>query len=269
LSVVQNEEQWSGAVRRIKFTLRVPAVLALMIQLGSLAALLIFTYGISELTTFQVSIALAVLLQGALAAALSHWMGLAIWWVFIQFLFPGALIAMQWLNLPPSLFLLVFVFLLGLYWTTFRTQVPFFPSGPATWKVVENMLPQGRTFRFIDIGSGLGGLVMHLAERRPDSKFVGIEVAPLPWLVSFLRARVNHSASLFMRGDYGQLDFAEFDVVFAYLSPAAMSALWEKASVEMRPGALLLSYEFPISGVKPHVTSAPDDHGSVIYGWYI
>jgi hypothetical protein len=46
--------------------------------------------------------------------------------------------------------------------------------------------------------------------------------------------------------------------VFAYLSPAAMPALWRKAQREMRPGSLLVSYEFEIpaaSGVKTILTT--------------
>lgn len=212
---------------------------------------------------------LSVLLQGAFAAALSYWLGLAVWWLLIQFLFPGALIVMQSLQLPPSLFLAAFVFLLALYWTTFRTQVPFFPSGPATWDAVEHLLPQDRIIQFVDIGSGLGGLVIHLAQRRPDSTFMGIEVAPLPWLVSLLRSRVKRSRGRFIRGDYDKLNFAHYDVVFAYLSPAAMPALWNKAQAEMRSGTLLLSYEFSIPGVTSHINSAADVRGAVIYGWYM
>jgi predicted O-methyltransferase YrrM len=72
-----------------------------------------------------------------------------------------------------------------------------------------------------------------------------------------------------MRGDYGRLDFADYDVVFAYLSPAAMPALWSKARAEMRPGTLLLSYEFPIPGVQSHVTSSFDARGCAVYGWHM
>jgi len=71
-----------------------------------------------------------------------------------------------------------------------------------------------------------------------------------------------------MRGDYRALDFAQYDVVFAYLSPAAMPALREKAQAEMRPGTLLLSYEFGFAGMPPDVTLPVAPNGTVLYGWY-
>jgi SAM-dependent methyltransferase len=174
---------------------------------------------------------------------------------------------MHALQLPPPLFLGLFLMLLLLYWSSFRTQVPYYPSPQAVWQAVAGLLPPDRPLRGIDIGSGFGGLVLHLAALRPDSAFTGIELAPLPWLASALRARLQRSRAHFMRGDYLDLDFADFDVVFAYLSPAAMPALWEKAHSEMRRGTLLLSHEFAIPGQVPDIVLTPRGEGAVLYGW--
>jgi hypothetical protein len=80
---------------------------------------------------------------------------------------------------------------------------------------------------------------------------------------------MSRGKSRFIRGDYEHLDFVSYDVVFAYLSPAAMPALWEKARAEMQSGALLLSYEFTIPDIEPHLISTPVDGGPVLYGWYM
>lgn len=256
-------------MRGAQSALHAPAVQALAIQCASLLPTFMLVYGIRMLAGVQVTLALAALLQGAVAAVISRWWRLAPWWLPIQFLFPPALMAVHALQLPPTIFLIAFVLLLGLYWTTYQTQVPFYPSGPAAWEAVAGLLPQDRPVRFIDIGSGLGGLVLNLAARRPESDFVGIELAPLPWLASLLRKRLVRSQGRFVRGDYGRLDFAHYDVVFAYLSPAAMPGLWQKASAEMRPGTLLLSYEFPVPGVTPDITVTPEPSGTALYGWRI
>ena len=219
----------------------------------------------------DVSLGMAALLQGAMAAGLTLWRGLARWWLAIQLLFPLTLLMVLALHLPSWIFLLGFVFLLTLYWSTFRTQVPFYPSRPAVWRAVAALLPahgaNGQGIRVVDIGSGLGGLVLSLAAKRPTDTFLGVELAPMPWLISRVRAAVTGSSARFTRTDYERLDLSEFDVVFAYLSPAAMPALWQKAQREMRPGTLLLSYEFPISGHSPDMTVLPDPQGPELYGW--
>lgn len=247
---------------------RTPAFQALLIQSLSFFLALLIQAGLSIFTVLQLTNALFALLQGIMAAAITYQRSLAPWWMLIQFFFPIALVTMLAIQLPPSLFLVAFLFLLGFYWNTFRTQVPFYPSHPAVSLLVSRIVPQDRPFSFIDIGSGLGGLVMDLAETRSDSIFTGIEIAPLPWLASFLRGRMRRSHARFYRGDYNDLHFASYDVIFAHLSPAAMPSLWNKAKNEMRPGTLLLSYRFIVPGTTPEVIKI-NSGKAALYIWHM
>lgn len=246
-----------------------PAIQALLIQCAAFLIVFVSLTGIAVVTRASAGALVAALMQGVIAAVISRWRRLAIWWLYIQFLFPIASVMMHSLHFPPEIFLIAFVFFVALYWSTFRTQVPFFPSGRVAWDAVADALPKGRPIRFIDIGSGLGGLVLSLSIRLPESAFEGIEVAPLPWFISRFSGWITQNRGRFMLGDYERLDFAEYDVVFAYLSPAAMPSLWEKAIIEMRHGALLLSYEFPIPGTPPDFISAQASGGPSLYGWYL
>ena len=249
--------------------LRAPAVQALLIQMLSFVLVLATTVGIMVLTGLELPAAAITIVHGTLAAVLTRWRSLAPWWVAIQFFFPIAVAALSALHLPPSIYLVAFMTLLCLYWTTFRTQVPYYPSSVAVWEAVAALMPEQRRLRVIDIGCGIGGLVLHLAARRPDCDVIGIEVAPLPWLISTVRARMRTSRARFVRGDYERLDFSDYDIVFAYLSPAAMPSLWQKAREEMRAGSLLLSHEFEVPGVEPDFVVHPTQAGPAIYGWRI
>lgn len=246
-----------------------PGVQALAIQLVTLALLFVLLLAADALFGWQVSIGVAALLQGAVAAALSYWRRLPVWWLPIQFCFPVALLLVYALDLSPSIFLGAFVLLLLVYWTPFRTRVPLFLSGESVWENVAALLPQNSSVRFIDIGSGLGGLVLYLSKQFPHSTCTGVELAPLPWFISWLRGGFTRSSARFVRGDYNNLDFSQFDVVFAFLSPAAMSALWEKAHSEMPDGSLLLSYEFIVPGIKPDIVIDGNSGDSMLYGWRI
>lgn len=243
-----------------------PAVRALLVQAvalvpaGALAvALDTFGHGLTLLE--------AAALQGAIAMLITWRIGLAPWWRLIELLFPVALLAALGLQLPPLLFLAAFVLLLGWYWSTFRTQVPYFPSTPAVWRALEALLPARPGLRIIDVGSGLGGLTLHLARARPDAECAGIELAPLPYLYSRLRAGITDSRARFIRGDYEKIDFGEYDVVFAYLSPAVMSRLFDKARREMKVGTLLVSYEFNIPGFKPDKTIFTTEGAPPLFVW--
>lgn len=258
----------AAAPRRIR---RAPAIRALLLQILAFPLMLATVWLLARAGMPQSLFGVA-LVQGSWAALLSWRAGLASWWRAIQFLFPPALLLARQgadaLALPPAAFLAVFLFLLLLYWSTFRTQVPYYPSGRRVWETVAAQLPAGRPLRIVDIGSGLGGLVLDLARRRPECDVSGIELAPLPWLASSLRARLAGSKARFLRGDYENLNFGNFDVVFAYLSPAAMDALWRKAAAEMRPGSVLISYEFSIDGREPEQRLVTGDSKKILYIWH-
>lgn len=258
-----NEESNSPA-RRIW---RSPAVQALLFQLAAFPLTLISVFFLAR-SGIPVAYEGAALIQGGFACAITRWRALAPWWLGIELVFPLALLEARSASIDPLFFLAAFLFLLALYWSTFRTQVPYYPSGKRAWDAVADLLPKDRPLCVIDIGSGLGGFVLDLAARRPESTVAGIELAPLPWLVSSLRARLTGSGARFVRGDYEHLDFANYDAVFAYLSPAAMSALWRKASREMRPGTVLLSYEFVITEKAPDISIVPTGSGPTLYVWH-
>ncbi len=246
-----------------------PAPLALMLQIAALPVTAAAQVVIGQYTGLVPDLYMLAILQGGSAMLLSVMCRMDVWWRAIQCLFPVGLLVMHQLALPSWIYFLGFVFFLSLFWTTFRTQVPFYPSRPDVWRRVAAYLPQDRHINLIDIGSGLGDLIMYLAGGMPQSRFTGIEIAPLPWLLSRWRARMRGISNAgFELGDYEMLDFAQYDVVFAYLSPAAMESLWQKASREMQPGSMLMSYEFEIPGAEPDCVLQLEGRPS-IYVWHI
>ena len=248
-----------------RFELLSPAVVALLVQGGVallLSGLLLIFWQLGQI---RFSLLDVLFSQSLMSLLVTRWLRLAWWWCLIQPLFPVALALMLTLALPSWLYLCLFLVLLLIYWSTYRTQVPYFPSTRASWLALEQFLPQDRPFTFVDIGSGLGGLVLYLSKQYPRASCQGVEVAPLPWLISTLRQRFTGSSSRFLWSRYEQLDFSRFDVVFAYLSPAAMEALWHKASTEMRKDSRLVSFEFGVVGVAQAQAYVLEVEGSGAY----
>lgn len=244
-----------------------PATLAVLVQALALFCVFFTVLLVNFFTPQYFSAISLVLLQSFFATAFCFFSRMDNWWRWIHFCFPIALFCMSMWHVPNEVYLAGFLISLSLFWTTFRSQVPFFPSLPFVWKKVAELIPQNKSIRMIEIGSGLGDMAMHMAKAREESRIEGIEIAPLPWLISTLRAYLCGSRASFKLGDYRELDFAQYDVVFAYLSPAAMPALWEKACSQMRSGSMLISYEFEIPGVRP--TSCIASGKKPIYVWKI
>ncbi len=206
--------------------------------------------------------------QVGFALGMTLCLSLPHWWLIINAAFPAAVFYAVDLNWPPIVFMAALLVLVLVYGAIFLTRVPYYPSHPKIHTLLEKLVPEDPGQQFLDLGSGMGGMCLHLATQRPDCKVFGIEMAPLPWLVSYLRARCRHISCMFLRGDYKNYSLQNYSVIFAYLSPAAMPALWEKACLEMKPGALLVSYEFGIPGQSIIPTySASETGAAALYVW--
>lgn len=242
---------------------------SLSLQLGSL---LLTSVALSVIAAvFQVSYSFLFLLfsHACLAAFSAYLLKFDWWWMPIQFFFPLLAYLLSRFEITPYLYLVVLIIFSALFWSTYRTQVPYYPSRSQLLKPVLRVIEGIDRVKFVDIGSGMGGLLIDLANHNASGRFTGIEIAPLPWLVSVIRGFLRRSSVRFQFGDFYRKNFAEFDVVFCYLSPAAMDLVWNKLRAEMRPGSLFLSYEFIVPSVTPDISIQIENRGEYLYGWRI
>ena len=241
---------------------------SLVIQCAALLA----AAGLSFLLTSVISHSLVLwqlaLAQGVIAAALSRAWRQPTWWPPLHLGFFPAIVLAQKANLPAWIYLTIFLLLVLFYWSTFRTRVPLYLSDRKAWQAVTPLLPQTGAFRFIDLGSGLGDVPFYLETRFPQGQFAGTEIAPAPWLISRVRAWLKRSRVSFMRRDYAALNLADYDVVFAFLSPAAMPALWHQAQRQMRSGSQFISLSFPVESRQPdRVIALAEGARHTLYAW--
>jgi hypothetical protein len=242
----------SGA--NVIYAERVPLLAAAAAQAVSVASVLLLLAVIPGEAARGVHPMGWALLQGAVAAALGRGLRMEKWWIPIHALFVPGLVGMLAFEPPPALALMLFCLFGSVYWSVSRHRVPLFLSSAAAAQAVADLLPRDSAFAFLDAGCGLGGVLAHLARVRPAGMFHGVEVAPVPFMLCRLRAALIGRNCRVRWDDFLDTDFGQYDVIYAYLSPAAMSSLWEKASREMRPGSLLVSNSFAIPGVEPAFT---------------
>ncbi len=192
----------------------------------------------------------AVVVHALVAVVGAAVFGLAKWWRWAALLFAPLIFVATSLAIPPWIWPVLLLICLGLFAGVLRSRVPLYLSNRATWTAVEALLPAG-PIRIVDVGAGLGGLMAHLARRRPDATVDGIEIAPMTWLLCWLRLRLGGSRARVRLGDLAGLDLAAYDVVFAFLSPEPMPELHARAQATMRPGTLMISCEFEVAGCEP------------------
>lgn len=239
---------------------RVPLAQAGAVQAGAALVILVLSVLVPAAAAGGDAMTWA-LLQGIVAARLARGIGMQAWWIPMHALFVPGLVWTLGFGLPPAYALAALCLLVSLYRGVSRTRVPLFLSSRAELQAVAELLPRERSFTFLDLGCGLGGVLAYLACARPAGRYYGIESAPVPYLLSRLRSALKAPSCRISWGDFNELDLGRYDVVYAYLSPAAMGDLWRKASREMRSGSLLISNSFAVPGIPAALTVATGAQG--------
>lgn len=211
-------------------------------------------------------IACVLFLAPAAAVLLAWRLRQPVWWWWIHAFFLPLVVGALRLQLPPWIYLLAFVLAWAIFGRVDKSRVPLYLSNDAALLQLESLLPTGASF--LDIGAGTGTVLAYLARRRKDLRLTGVEHAWLPWLLAWLRLRLQGSAARVLRQDLLHTPLGGYDVVYAFLSPAMMPDVWRKAQDEMQGGALLVSNSFEIPGAPPDQAIEINDwKGARLYLW--
>lgn len=204
--------------------------------------------------------------QAIVAGVTARMLGMPARWVAINLVFAPALVGALQLDVNPLAYATGFLALLAIFGTaTFVTRVPLFLSGKRALARLEPWLPR-EPFSMLDLGAGTGRVLRFVARRRSNAALNGVEIAPLPFVVAWLRGLWGGYRVSF--DNFWNCDLSGYDVVFAYLSPAPMERLWDKVRTEMRTGSLFISNSFVVPGVPPtSVVRYGRARGAVLYIW--
>ncbi len=117
----------------------------------------------------------------------------------------------------------------------------------------------------MDLGSGWGALLLPLAKKFPQHRFIGIEHAYIPYFISKIRSRKMANIS-FYRQNFFDTDISKADVIFLFLLNHVMRKLKLKLKKEAKKETLFYANRFPIPGVKANKEVS---FGSKYYTYYI
>jgi len=191
-----------------------------------------------------------VLLAGTLALGTGIGLALGPGWIPFLVGFPWVVVLLLRHPAPGWVWPAALVALLLVYGGGILTRVPLYNSNAAAWEALLALLP-AQPARLVDLGAGLGGPLCFLARARPDCCFHGVEASPLTCLAAWLRTLPCRANCRIRWGSLWREELCDYDVVYAFLSPAPMPELWAKAAREMKPGSLLVSNTFAVPGREP------------------
>jgi len=189
------------------------------------------------------------LAEGAIAAIIGIISGLRAWWVPINLLFFPSLVIASNYAINPLWYLSLFVVIWLLNWNAFGEQVPLYLSGQKTIDALSKQLGNNNNFVFADFGCGLASVLVKLAKQYPNAHFTGYETAPLSYLIAKIRSLAISNLEI-KRQSFWETQWAHYDIIYCFLSPAPMPNVESHAKNNMKSGATLISNTFALPKKK-------------------
>ncbi|MBI3573676.1 hypothetical protein HY090_01350 [Candidatus Kaiserbacteria bacterium] len=153
--------------------------------------------------------------------------------------------------------LLILVAMLLALFGMLTTRVPFVPVARSVIKVLQKEFPLSSGGVLYDLGSGDGRVVIAMAQAFPEARAVGVEKAPLPYLLSrlklFFKKRKN---AKFLYEDFSNVTLSDATHVYLYLFPDVVQKLIPTFEAELQHGAQVVSCDFPFQDREPARTIA-------------
>lgn len=214
--------------------------------------------------TGSITVALAVATMTAFVVA--HFLRLSAPWKAMNCIFPISIASSLAVPLPSWMFLAPFVALFAIYAPALWTRVPYYPTSRAAYPLILAELPPDRPFTFVDIGCGMGDLLIFLKQHRSNGHFVGTEIGVIPYLVSKAKAFLNGRGrvTVLFQSVY-TTDLSQFDFVYAFLSPAAMTRVWQKAYREMRADSTFITNSFEAPVAASYQVNIKDQRKGILF----
>lgn len=237
--------------------------LALLVQIVGLLFLGVGVYFATTWVSPPYSPFLLVFLHVVFVVCVTYLLRFPVWWLWIQAIFPAALVVAISVQFGALLALGLFVVIWLFFSNAIKERVPLYLTNQLTRQAL-GRLQSSVGGAFIDLGCGFGANVRYMAAVSTVTRSVGVETAPVPYLIAKLLSVVKggevSATSLW------DVDLSQFQMVYAFLSPQPMPMLWKKVKEEMSAGSIFVSNSFWVSGVEPdEVWELNDERQTKLY----
>lgn len=148
------------------------------------------------------------------------------------------------------LFILVLIFLCSLTYAA-RAGAPWVPTWKRDIDRLATLLDLKPGERFFELGCGDGRVSIELA-KLSGAHATGVELSLLQWLVAQIRRVLGHHKNVtFVLGNAFNVDLTNADAVYLFLMPATYKKIRPKLERELKPGARVVTYVWPMPDWTP------------------
>jgi hypothetical protein len=162
--------------------------------------------------------------------------------------FPLSLLLSGGVSIPGWAWLIPLVIIALVYPMNAWSDAPLFPTPATALSNLSEHLHLAEGASILDAGCGLGHGLRALRAAYPQARLSGTEWS---WPLRVLTGLLCPWAKV-RQGDMWKDDWSTYDMVYLFQRPETMPRAVAKAVTELKPGAWLVSLEFPALELQPY-----------------
>ena len=149
-----------------------------------------------------------------------------------------------------------FIFAASLFVSVYlsrKSGAPFYPTKKSVIREAlrEAALKPGESF--YDLGAGNGKALL-IAEKEFNAHATGFEISTIFYWIGKVNLLARHSHAKLIKQNLFNADLKNADVIFCFLAIRTMQKMEDKLKAELKPGARVIVYAFPLPTLMPTKT---------------
>lgn len=145
--------------------------------------------------------------------------------------------------------------------TITKKDAPFVPIPDKALPLLNKVIIPKEKGIMYDLGCGDGKVLLYLATKFPEATYIGIEYGILPYILAKINTRKYKNITILFKNFFKE-ELTKADVLIVYLFPQLMDALLPKLEKELKPGAMVYSFDFPFSKKEPSLVEENSNHSA-------
>jgi SAM-dependent methyltransferase len=148
------------------------------------------------------------------------------------------------------IFLLIFI-ILDVSNSLFR-KIYSVPSSSRATQAILKILEKRKKGIFVDLGCGMGKLLIAVKKKYPEMEVAGYENWPSQFFLAKLLIFLSGAKIKIFYKNLFLADLNQANIIYCYLSKNLIKKLEKKLEIELKGGTLVISSTFPFPNWKPN-----------------
>ncbi len=162
------------------------------------------------------------------------------------------------------IYIFSFIFFLAILFIGGLSAAPYVPTKKNQVNFLLDNISLKPNELILELGCGTGSVLFPMAQKFPQTKFVGFEIAPLPFLISWIKSFKYPNVKVQLKNIF-KVNYNQADTIFIFLLDDCYPKLIKKMQSECKNNCQIITEAWALPNITPTKKIKEDNLLSVYF----